>query len=150
MGQPRSSTNTVRPTFSATISLHAAHAEIIKKSRGEIFNHAAQAWNHTFYWNSMTPKGGGQPTGLVKDKIERSFSSFSKFKELFTEAAATHFGSGWAWLVWCNQKKKLEVLETHDAGNPLTESKYPILTCDVWEHAYYLDTQNDRSTYIKG
>ncbi|PHJ22828.1 iron-containing superoxide dismutase [Cystoisospora suis] len=123
--------------------------DIIRKSSGGIFNNAAQAWNHTFYWNCMKPNGGGEPTGLIKEQIGKSFSSFSKFKDSFSEAATTHFGSGWAWLVWCNQKKALEVCQTHDAANPMTEGKYPILTCDVWEHAYYLDTQNDRATYVK-
>ncbi|CBZ55448.1 Superoxide dismutase, related [Neospora caninum Liverpool] len=123
--------------------------DIIRSSSGTLFNNAAQAWNHTFFWNSMKPNGGGDPTGLVKDEIDRCFSSFSNFKEEFTDVASKHFGSGWAWLVWCNEKRRLEVMDTHDAGNPITKRKWPILTCDLWEHGYYLDTQNDRGKYIK-
>ncbi|PFH33638.1 superoxide dismutase SOD3 [Besnoitia besnoiti] len=124
--------------------------DIIRTADGSIFNNAGQVWNHTFYWNSMKPNGGGQPSGLVKDELDKAFSSFSNFKSQFNEVAAKHFGSGWVWLVWCNQNKRLELRETHDAGNPITANKWPILTCDVWEHAYYLDTQNDRSSYMKG
>ncbi|KEP65800.1 UNVERIFIED_CONTAM: superoxide dismutase SOD3 [Hammondia hammondi] len=123
--------------------------DIIRNADGPTFNNAAQAWNHTFFWNSMKPNGGGEPTGLVKEQIDRCFSSFSKFKEEFSEKATKHFGSGWAWLVWCNEKRRLEVIDTHDAGNPITMKKWPIITCDLWEHGYYLDRQNDRGAYVK-
>jgi len=121
--------------------------EIIKKSDGGLFNNAAQAWNHTFYWNSMSPDGGGQPRDELAAAIDEAFGSLDKFKEAFTNAGLTQFGSGWAWLV---KKKdgKLEVVKTSNAGNPMTEGKTLILTCDVWEHAYYIDTRNDRGKYI--
>jgi Fe-Mn family superoxide dismutase len=112
-----------------------------------VFNNAAQTWNHTFFWNSMTPKGGGEPTGNLKDKIVESFGSVDKFKEEFSTKAATLFGSGWTWLVESNGK--LEIVQTTGAGNPLTDCKKPLLTLDVWEHAYYLDYQNVRPNFIK-
>ena len=118
---------------------------------GPIFNCAAQTWNHTFYWHSLAPNAGGAPTGAIKDAIERDFGSFDKFKEEFTAAASGHFGSGWAWLVQDPETKKLKVVQTHDAGSPLRDgSGKPILTCDVWEHAYYIDFRNDRPKYIAG
>lgn len=115
---------------------------------GSCFNNAAQIWNHTFYWNSMSPNGGGPPTGTIATKINQDFGSFEKFKEEFSAAAGGHFGSGWAWLV-LGQNNKLEIAQTHDAGNPLQDNKKPILTCDVWEHAYYIDYRNARPEYIK-
>jgi len=121
--------------------------QIVKTDKSKAFNLAAQTLNHTFYWNSMKPNGGGVPTGKIGDAINQSFGSFDKFKEVFTEAAAGHFGSGWAWLVR-DASGKLEVIGTHDAGTPLTDGKIPILTCDVWEHAYYIDYRNDRPAYI--
>mmetsp|Transcript_29202 Transcript_29202/g.73465 ORF Transcript_29202/g.73465 Transcript_29202/m.73465 type:complete len:194 (-) Transcript_29202:119-700(-) len=121
--------------------------ELITTGTGGVFNCAAQTWNHTFYWNSLSPKGGGEPTGAIAEAIVRDFGSFDAFKEQFTTAAATHFGSGWAWLVK-NADGKLEVVSTHDAGNPLTSGQTPILTIDVWEHAYYIDYQNARPAYI--
>ena len=121
--------------------------DLIRTQKGGVFNNAAQIWNHTFYWNSMSPGGGGEPTGAIKDAIEKSFGSFGDFKAAFTKAAGGHFGSGWAWLV--KDGDKLQVVDTHDAGNPLTEGKTPILTCDVWEHAYYLDYKNARPSYIE-
>ena len=122
--------------------------DIIKKSSGGIFNNAAQAWNHTFYFNSFKPNGGGEPTGALADAINDAFGSFAKFKEEFSQAAATLFGSGWAWLVK-NTDGKLEIVCTKDAGNPMTDGKTPLLTCDVWEHAYYIDVRNARPEYIK-
>ncbi len=122
--------------------------DIIKKSSGGIFNNAAQIWNHTFYWNSLSPDGGGAPTGAIADAIDNAFGSFDKFKETFTNAAATHFGSGWAWLVK-DSDGNLDIVTTHDAGCPLTDGKTPILTCDVWEHAYYVDYRNARPKYIE-
>jgi Fe-Mn family superoxide dismutase len=113
-----------------------------------IFNNAAQIWNHTFYWHSLSPKGGGQPTGKLADAIKASFGSFEDFQKQFTQAATTHFGSGWAWLV----KKadgKLAVAQSHDAECPLTSGETPLLTCDVWEHAYYIDYRNNRAGYVE-
>lgn len=121
--------------------------DIIQKATGGIFNNAAQIWNHTFYWHSLSPQGGGEPTGDLAEKIKHTFGSFDNFKTAFTKAAATQFGSGWAWLVK-NNKNELEIMQTSNAGNPLLDGKKPLLTCDVWEHAYYIDTRNDRAAYI--
>ena len=125
--------------------------EIIKATAGDaskagIFNNAAQVWNHTFYWNSMKPNGGGKPTGAIAAKIDEAFGSYEKFAEEFTAAATTQFGSGWAWLVVNNGQ--LEIVTTPNQDNPLTEGKTPILGLDVWEHAYYLKYQNKRPDYI--
>ncbi|KAG5496244.1 hypothetical protein JKF63_02545 [Porcisia hertigi] len=123
--------------------------EIIKTEKGPVFNSAAQIFNHDFYWRSLSPNGGGEPTGKVAAAIKDSFGSFEKFKEEFTNAAFGHFGSGWAWLVKDTSSGKLKVYQTHDAGCPLTEPNLtPILTCDVWEHAYYIDYRNDRAAYL--
>lgn len=111
-----------------------------------VFNNAAQVWNHTFYWNSMTPNGGGEPSGALAAKIDEDFGSFDAFREAFTNAGATQFGSGWAWLVLKNGK--LEVTKTANADCPLTDGATPLLTMDVWEHAYYLDYQNRRPDYM--
>ncbi|WP_133131189.1 superoxide dismutase [Legionella yabuuchiae] len=121
--------------------------EIIKQSSGGVFNNAAQVWNHTFYWHSMSPNGGGEPTGKLLDAIKQSFGSFDKFKEAFTQTAATTFGSGWAWLVK-DKEGNLKVMSTSNAGTPMTEGLKAILTCDVWEHAYYIDYRNARPEYI--
>ncbi|MEQ9324987.1 MAG: superoxide dismutase [Polyangiaceae bacterium] len=120
--------------------------DLIKTQKGGVFNNAAQIWNHTFYWNSMSPNGGGEPSGAIAEAINKSFGSFSDFKEKFSAAAGGHFGSGWAWVV--KEGDKLAIVDTHDAGNPLTEGKKPVLTCDVWEHAYYIDYRNARPDYI--
>eukprot|EP00397_Hematodinium_sp_SG-2012_P038070 GEMP01041368.1.p1 GENE.GEMP01041368.1~~GEMP01041368.1.p1 ORF type:complete len:207 (+),score=43.29 GEMP01041368.1:39-623(+) len=121
--------------------------ELMLKGEGPVFNNAAQIWNHTFYWKSMSPKGG-KPTGPIAEKIAADFGSFDNFKTQFTAAAAGHFGSGWAWLV-LNKSGKLEIVQTHDAGNPLRDGTgKPLLTCDVWEHAYYIDYRNARPDYI--
>ena len=120
---------------------------IIKKSEGGIFNNAAQIFNHTFYFMSFSPDGGGVPTGALGEAINKAFGSFDAFKDEFSKAAATLFGSGWAWLV----KKadgSLAITKESNAGTPLTSGDTPILTCDVWEHAYYLDVQNKRPDYI--
>jgi Fe-Mn family superoxide dismutase len=121
--------------------------DIIKKSSGGIFNNAAQVWNHTFYWHCMKPNGGGEPTGALLTAIEKTFGSFAQFKETFTKTALTTFGSGWAWLVK-NSDGSLAIVSTSNAGNPITESKNPLLTCDVWEHAYYIDYRNLRPAYV--
>jgi Fe-Mn family superoxide dismutase len=125
--------------------------EIIKGSvgrpeRAAIFNNAAQIWNHTFYWNSLSPKGGGEPPAALKHKIEASFGSVDAFKKEFAAAAVSQFGSGWAWLVL--EDDKLKVIKTANAEDPLTTGKRPLLTIDVWEHAYYLDYQNRRPDYV--
>jgi len=121
--------------------------EIIMNSEGGVFNNAAQIWNHTFYWNSMKPNGGGQPTGDLLAAINRDFGSFDKFKEEFTAAATTQFGSGWAWLVL--DKGKLAVTKTGNADLPMKHGQKALLTIDVWEHAYYIDFRNLRPKYIE-
>ena len=121
--------------------------EIIQKSSGGTFNNAAQAWNHTFYWNCLSPNGGGEPTGELTNAITKQFRAFTQFKEKFTNAAVTLFGSGWAWLVK-NADGSLSIETTSNAGNPLTDGKKALLTCDVWEHAYYVDYRNARAKYI--
>ncbi len=126
---------------------NAALEEIIKKADGPIFNNGAQVWNHTFYFMTFSPKGGGEPQGAIAEAINRDFGSFEKFKADFTAASATVFGSGWAWLVK-NGDGKLEIVKESNAGNPLRNGLTPLLTCDVWEHAYYLDVQNRRPDYI--
>ena len=123
--------------------------EIVKRAKpGPVFNNAAQVWNHTFDWNCLGPKAGGEPGGELAEAIRKDFGSFAKFKEAFTKAAATLFGSGWAWLVR-GAGGRLAVVATSNAGNPMTESKTPLLTCDVWEHAYYIDYRNRRPDYIE-
>ncbi len=116
-------------------------------SKAGMFNNAAQVWNHTFFWNSMKPGGGGAPSGDLAAKIDEAFGSLDKFKEAFKQAGATQFGSGWAWLV-VGDGGKLEVVKTPNAENPMTQGKTPLLTCDVWEHAYYLDYQNRRPDFL--
>jgi Fe-Mn family superoxide dismutase len=123
--------------------------EIVQKSSGGIFNNAAQVWNHTFYWNCLSPGGGGEPSGELAKAITDNFGSIAKFKEQFTSTAATLFGSGWAWLVK-NNDGSLSVEATSNAGNPMPEGKNALLTCDVWEHAYYVDYRNARAKYLEG
>lgn len=112
-----------------------------------IFNNAAQVWNHTFYWNSMSPNGGGAPKGKLKELIDENFKDFAAFENEFKQAAVTQFGSGWAWLVLENGK--LKIIKTSNADCPLTTNQTALLTCDVWEHAYYLDYQNRRPDYVE-
>ncbi|UCD35624.1 MAG: superoxide dismutase [Nitrospiraceae bacterium] len=124
---------------------------IIKKTaqdpaKAGIFNNAAQVWNHTFYWNCMKPKGGGKPSGAIAGRITSDFGSFEKFTDQFKDAGATQFGSGWAWLV--EKKGRLEIMKTSNADTPLAHDIKPLLTVDVWEHAYYLDYQNRRPDYL--
>ena len=121
--------------------------DIVKKSSGGIFNNAAQDWNHTFYWHCMSPKGGNEPTGKLADAIKKTFGSFEAFKEKFTQTSINQFASGWGWLVK-NPAGDLEIYSTSNAGTPMTENKKALLTCDVWEHAYYIDTRNDRPKYV--
>src|ERR1700690_2587477 len=121
--------------------------EVILSSEGGVFNNAAQIWNHTFYWNSMKPNGGGAPSGDLAAAITRDFGSFDKFKEEFTAAATTQFGSGWAWLV--EQNGKLAVTKTGNADLPMKHGQKALLTIDVWEHAYYIDYRNLRPKYVE-
>ena len=125
--------------------------EIIKKApAGGLFNNAAQVWNHSFYWNCLSPNGGGKPSGSLAAAIDEAFGSFESFQEKFTTSAATNFGSGWTWLVK-NKAGKLEIVNTANASSPLTDGyrNNPLLTCDVWEHAYYVDYRNARPSYLK-
>lgn len=121
--------------------------EIVKTSEGGIFNNAAQVWNHTFYWHSLTPTFVELQDENLKNAIDKKFGSFEKFKEEFSNACITQFGSGWGWLVK-NQQGELEIIKESNAGTPLKNGLTPILTCDVWEHAYYLDFQNRRPDYV--
>lgn len=124
--------------------------EIIKNSSGGVFNNAAQVWNHTFFWNCLSPNGGGNPTGTVADAINAAFGSFDKFQEEFNNAAVSNFGSGWTWLVK-KEDGSVAILNTSNAANPLTEKGVtPLLTVDVWEHAYYIDYRNSRPNYLNG
>ncbi len=125
----------------------ASLEEIIQRASGPIFNNGAQVWNHTFYWSCMAPNTGGEPTGPLAEAIAGQFGSFLQFKEKFTAAAVSTFGSGWAWLVR-DAGGKLAIESTSNAGNPLREGKTPLLTCDVWEHAYYIDYRNARPAYV--
>ena len=121
--------------------------DIVKGSDGGIFNNAAQVWNHTFYWNCLSPNGGGEPTGDIAGLIEKSFGSFAEFKEKFTQQAVTTFGSGWAWLI-IDDNGNLSMTSTSNADTPIKHGQKPLLTCDVWEHAYYIDYRNVRPDYL--
>lgn len=126
----------------------ASLEDIIKKSSGGVFNNAAQVWNHTFYWNSLSPNGGGAPTGALLAAINAKWGSVDAFKDAFTKSAAGNFGSGWTWLV----KKpdgSLDIVNTSNAGTTVTSDDKALLTCDVWEHAYYIDYRNARPKYIE-
>jgi Fe-Mn family superoxide dismutase len=136
--------NLIKGTEFESLSLE----DIIKKSSGGIFNNAAQVWNHTFYWNCLSPDGGGEPGGVLADVISKKFGSPANFKEEFTQCAVTTFGSGWAWLVK-NPDGSLEIISTSNAGTPMTQGKTALLTCDVWEHAYYIDYRNARPKYVE-
>jgi len=136
--------NLIKGTEFENLSLE----EIVKKSSGGVFNNAAQVWNHTFYWNCMAPNAGGAPTGAVADAINAKFGSFDNFKAEFTKSCVGNFGSGWTWLV----KKadgSVEIVNTSNAATPLTGADKPLLTCDVWEHAYYVDYRNARPKYVE-
>ncbi|MBX9495250.1 superoxide dismutase [Fe] [Yersinia enterocolitica] len=122
--------------------------EIVKTSSGGIFNNAAQVWNHTFYWHCLSPNGGGEPTGKVADAINQSFGSFAEFKAQFTDAAVKNFGAGWTWLVK-KANGTLAIVSTSNAATPLTTADKPLLTVDVWEHAYYIDYRNARPKYLE-
>lgn len=123
--------------------------EIILSSEGPVFNNSAQIWNHTFFWNSLSPKGGGEPTGNSLEAITKQWGSFEKFKEEFTKSAVANFGAGWTWLVK-NKDGSLGIVNTSNAQTPLTTGATPLLTVDVWEHAYYIDYRNERPKFING
>jgi Fe-Mn family superoxide dismutase len=126
--------------------------EIVKKSakggekQKKLYNAAAQSWNHNFYWQSMKPQGGGAPTGALKERIDKDFGSYEKFREQFAQTAVDHFSNGWVWLVL--DKGKLKIVDTHDADTPILRGQKPLLTTDVWEHTYYLDYKNARKDYV--
>jgi len=122
--------------------------DIVRSASGPVFNNAAQIWNHTFYWNCLSPAGGGEPVGTLAEVINAAFGSFATFKEEFTKTAVGTFGSGWGWLVK-NADGTLAIVSTSNAGNPLTAGQTPLLTCDVWEHAYYIDYRNARPKYLE-
>lgn len=136
--------NQIKGTEFEALSLE----EIIRKAQGGMFNNAAQVWNHSFYWNCLTPHGGGEPTGALADAINKAFGSFAQFKEQFTQTALTTFGSGWAWLVQ-RADGSLALVSTANAATPLTGTDTALLTCDVWEHAYYIDYRNARAKYVE-
>ena len=135
--------NLIKGTEFENLSLE----EIILKSSGGIFNNAAQIWNHTFYWNCLSPNGGGEPSGALRDAIDAKFGSFEEFKKQFSQTSITTFGSGWGWLVK-NADGSVELMSTSNAGTPMTSGKTALLTCDVWEHAYYIDYRNRRPDYV--
>lgn len=122
--------------------------EIIKKASGGVFNNAAQVWNHTFYWNCLSPKGGGEPSGALGDAIKAKWGSFDAFKEVFSKAAVGTFGSGWAWLVK-TADGQIDIVSTSNAATPMTNGQKALMTCDVWEHAYYVDYRNARPKYVE-
>jgi len=131
-----------------TIFEESSLEEIITEADGILFNNAAQVWNHTFYWNSLSPTGGGEPDGELLASIKTAFGSFEVFKQEFSASAAGNFGSGWTWLVK-NSAGELSIINTANAGNPMTQGLMSLLTCDVWEHAYYIDYRNARPAYIE-
>lgn len=136
--------NLIQNTEFANASLE----DIIMKSSGGLFNNAAQVWNHTFYWNCLAPKAGGQPKGALLEAINKAFGSFDEFKQKFTQTAIGTFGSGWAWLVK-NKDGSLALTSTSNAQTPMTSGQKALLTCDVWEHAYYVDYRNARAKYVE-
>ncbi len=139
--------NNLNKLIAGTGFENASLEEIVRTAGGGIFNNGAQVWNHTFYWNCLKPQGGGEPAGPLADALLKNFGSFGEFREKFSTAAATLFGSGWAWLIK-KEDGSLEIVQESNAGNPLKNGATPLLTCDVWEHAYYLDKQNVRPDYI--
>ncbi len=133
----------IKDTADDSASLDA----IVQSTSGGTFNNAAQVWNHNFYWQCLSPNGGGEPSGALADAIQQAFGSFAAFKEAFSQTAITTFGSGWAWLI--NQAGKLELISTSNADTPLAHNQHALLTCDVWEHAYYVDYRNARPKYVE-
>ncbi len=130
-----------------SLSLEQVVLQAAKKKNTAVFNNAAQVWNHNFYWNSLRPNGGGKPGGKLLDKINESFGGWDQFRKSFAETTVSQFGTGWGWLA-ANKKGKLEIVKTGDADVPMTQGLKPLLTIDVWEHAYYLDYQNRRAAYV--
>jgi Fe-Mn family superoxide dismutase len=126
---------------------NASLEDIVMQADGGIFNNAAQVWNHTFYWNGLSPDGGGEPTGALAAAIDKAFGSFAAFKEAFVKSAVGNFGSGWTWLVK-GEDGKVAIVNTSNAANPMRDGKQPLLTIDVWEHAYYIDYRNARPKYL--
>ena len=141
--------NLVKDTALENISVEDIILKSFKENNAGLFNNAAQHWNHSFFWNCLSPDGGGKPTGKLKELIDRDFSSFEEFKSQFSETAAKLFGCGWTWLAQ-DEKGKLEIIPMKEAYTPLTQNKKPILTIDVWEHAYYIDYRNARPKFIEG
>jgi superoxide dismutase, Fe-Mn family len=140
--------NNLNKLIAGTAEENLSLETIIKQAKpGGLFNNAAQVWNHTFYWNCLSPKGGNEPTGKLADSIAKTFGSFQEFQEKFTQTAIATFGSGWAWLVL--DQGALKITSTSNAGTPMTEQQLALLTCDVWEHAYYIDYRNARPEYLK-
>ena len=127
---------------------NAGLEDIIRKSAGGIFNNSAQVWNHSFFWNSMKPNGGGEPAGALAEAINRKWGSYAGFKEAFTKSATTNFGSGWTWLV-NKPDGSVDIVNTANAGTPLTTADKALLTIDVWEHAYYIDFRNARPKFVE-
>jgi Fe-Mn family superoxide dismutase len=136
--------NLIKDTEFANSSLE----EIILKSSGGIFNNAAQIWNHTFYWHCLSPASTQAPSGKLADAIQKTFGSFDEFKKRFSQTAIGTFGSGWGWLIK-NAHGELEIVSTSNAGTPMTQKQKALLTCDVWEHAYYIDYRNARPVYVE-
>jgi superoxide dismutase, Fe-Mn family len=136
--------NLIKGTEFEALSLE----DIIKKSSGGVFNNSAQVWNHTFFWNCLKPNGGGEPTGALAEAIHKKFGSYAAFKEAFSKSAATNFGSGWTWLVKIADGS-VDIVNTSNAATPLTTADKPLLTLDVWEHAYYVDFRNARPKFIE-
>jgi Fe-Mn family superoxide dismutase len=133
--------------ISGTPEAEKSLEEIVKSSSGKVFNNAAQVWNHDFFWASMKPGGGGEPTGALADAIKRDFGSYADFRKQFADAAVAQFGSGWAWLI--KDGDALKIVTTSNADTPLARGQKPLLTCDVWEHAYYIDYRNLRAKFVE-
>lgn len=140
--------NTLNTLIVGTEFENATLEEIILKSSGPMFNNAAQVWNHTFYWESLKPQGGGAATGKIAEEINKKWGSFEAFQEAFDKCAVGTFGAGWAWLVK-NADGSIDLASTSNAATPLTAGQTPLLTCDVWEHAYYIDDRNSRPNYLE-
>ena len=126
---------------------NATLEQVIRDSSGPLFNNAAQTWNHTFFWNCMAPRGGGKPTGALAEAMNDKWGSYAQFKEAFSKSAISNFGSGWTWLVV--RSDGVDIVNTDDADNPMTQGDEPLLTLDVWEHAYYLDYRNERPKFVE-
>ncbi len=139
--------NNLNGMIEGTADADKSLEEIIRSASGGLFNNAAQVWNHTFYWHCLSPNGGGQPSGKLAELIDRDFGSFAEFEKQFSGQAAGNFGSGWTWLVQ-RPDDSLAIVNTDDAQTPLTGKDKPLLTCDVWEHAYYIDYRNARPKYL--